>query len=141
MDIHKACKQLSVCDNKEKGAAALLTIVIIAAAVLIMVYNASLLGLGELDLGYTSQKGGEAQSIADGCIEEALRRIRLDANYSGDSLNLGAGSCIMTVSTSDNISTITVTANIDSEYYKKIEVVADLNESPIVITSWKEKND
>lgn len=139
MIIHKAFKQQLAHGNK--GIATLLIIVIISAATLIMAYSASLLGLGELEMGYTSQKGAETLSVADGCAEEALRRLRLNPSYSGGNLQLGNGSCIITIATSGNISTTTVTANIDSEYYKKIEVVADLNESPMAITSWQEKSD
>jgi len=122
--------------NKERGVAALLTIVIVAAATLIMAYTASLLGLGELDLGYTSQKGAEAMSVADGCMEEALRRIRLDTGYSGGSLSLGGGSCI--IERSGN--TITVTGTVD-EYNKKIEAEISLNGNVITINSWEEKDD
>ncbi len=60
------------------GFAALLAIVVIGAAALIMAYNSSLLGLGELESGYTSQQGSEAFSLAEGCMDEALRRLRIN---------------------------------------------------------------
>ncbi len=128
----------------ERGVAALMTIIIVAAAVLIMAYSASLLGLGELDLGYTSQKGGEAFSVADGCMEETLRHIRLDTSYSGGSLTTSNGSCIINVETSGNDRTITVTASTTDEYYKKIETNITLSTDiiPVItINSWEEKSD
>jgi len=130
--------KLFLCFSDQQGVVALLTVIIISAAVLIMALNASLLGLGELDLGYTSQKAGEVFSIADGCMEEALRRLRLDAAYSGDALNLGSGSCIIEVDTIGSISTIIVTANIDNTYYKKIQTTANVIDSVISINNWKE---
>jgi len=117
--------------------AALLTIVIISAAVLIMAFSASLLGLGELDLGYTSQKGGEALSAADSCVEEALRRLRLDSDYSGGDLNVGQGSCIINITVNGSDRTITAESTV-GEYHKKVQAEATLSGSDTAITSWQE---
>mgnify|MGYP007123701188 CR=1 FL=1 len=125
-------------NNKQKGVAALLTIIIVGASALIMAFSASILGLGELDMGYISQQGAETLAIADGCMEESLERLRNDASYAGGSLSLGDGSCIITVSTSGNNSTTTVTANIDSKYFKKIRTTADINNGIVSIDSWEE---
>lgn len=127
--------------ENQKGMVAILTIVIISASVLIMAISASLLGLGELDMGYTSQRGAEAFSIADGCVEEALRRIRLDEAYTSTdaSLFINQGACIMNV-IGDDVKTITVIASTTDGYYKKIEVNISINDSVIVINSWKEKS-
>ncbi|MFH1451451.1 MAG: hypothetical protein ABIF89_02475 [bacterium] len=130
--------------KNQKGVATLLMIVVIAAAVLTMAYSASMLGLGELELGYTVQKGGEAASLADGCLEEALYRIRLDQNYGlseGDiSLTLFDGSCIIRITGNGDNRTISVLATI-GQYYKKIETDIVISEGFININSWQEKED
>ena len=126
--------------KNQSGIAALLTVVIVAAATLIMAYSASLLGLGELELGYTSQKGAEALSAADSCVEEALRRLRLDSNYSGGTLNVGNGSCIMNITANGNDRTIAAESTI-GEYHKKIEAQIALSGNVITINSWEEKED
>ncbi|MFC1595129.1 hypothetical protein ACFL3E_01730 [Patescibacteria group bacterium] len=123
-----------------KGIAALLTIIIVGAATLIMAYNASILGIGELDLGWTSQKGGEALSIADGCMEEAYRRIRLNTNYSGEYITSSNGSCIINIMIQDGTRKITVTASTTNGYYKKLESQISLSGNVISITSWAEKS-
>lgn len=123
--------------NDNRGVAALLTIVIIGAAVLIMAASASQLGLGELESGYYSQKGEEAFSVADGCAEEAMRRLRMDANYAGGSLNLGAGSCIISVVVAGSSRTVDVVGTV-GEYNKKIEVSLTLNGNVITIDNWSE---
>ena len=82
------------------GFAALLAIVVIGAAALIMAYNSSLLGLGELESGYTAQQGSEAFSLAEGCMEEALRRLRIDpSGFSSMALLsfTGGGSCSVAI--------------------------------------------
>ena len=121
-----------------KGAAALLTVVIIGAATLIMAVSASFLGLGELDLGYTAQKNAEVFNIADGCMEEAMRHLRIDSTYAGAALSLGDGSCIISVVAVLNDRTITVEAALGA-YNKKIEASLTLTGNVITLNSWQEK--
>ena len=108
--LHKHFKQPLAYDNN--GAAALIVVVVIAVATLIMAVTASSLGLGELDQGYTGQQGAEAFAVADGCMEETFRLIRLDTSYgvASGSLNLTTtnGSCTIEVSSSGSTRTITV---------------------------------
>jgi len=126
--------------KNKQGIAALLTIVIISVAVLIMALSASSLGLGELELGYTSQKSGEALAVADSCTEEALRQLRLSASYTGGSFNVGDGSCIITVIASGTQRTITAESTV-GDYHKKIQVTATLLGSETAINTWSELTD
>jgi len=128
--------------NKQKGGAILLIVIIIAVSTLIMAYSSSFLGLGELDLGYTSQKGAEAFSIADGCIEETLHRIRLNANYGvgiGEiNLSVNNGSCIINVTDlGENQRRISVAGTVNN-YTKRIETELILNGNIITVISWAE---
>jgi len=130
--------------NDKSGIAALLTVVIIGAAVLLMVLASSFLSLGELELGYNFQKAGEALSLADGCLEEALYRISLDSNYGlgvGDiNLAFSNGYCIINISSNADQRTISILSRVD-DYYKKIEARADLSGGAIVLIAWEEKDD
>ena len=128
--------------NSKKGAAALISVLIISAAALIIAFSSSMLGLGELDLGYTSQKSNEALSLADGCMEEILRRIKLDTNYgvgAGEiSLTLGNGSCkISIIDLGNNQRQITISSNI-GKYNKKIASQILLTGNVITINFWEE---
>jgi len=122
-------------DNR--GIAALMIVVVIGSATLILALSASFLGLGELDMGFTAQKGGEASALSDGCMEEALRQIQLDSNYSGETLNLEGNSCIIGVQSNGNNRIIIVSAFID-DYSKKIEVNLTLDGNIITLNSWQE---
>ncbi|KKU48575.1 hypothetical protein A3H10_03600 [Candidatus Uhrbacteria bacterium RIFCSPLOWO2_12_FULL_46_10] len=130
------------------GFSALLTVLIIGVVALTMATSASLLGLGELELGYTYQKGGEAFSVADGCLEEAMRRLRLDAGYTGSpSFPVVNGSCtISVVDLGGNQRRLTILGQSGS-YYKKIQavitVVAQIPGSLNIVTinSWEERSD
>ena len=129
--------------HQQRGVAALVAVVVISAAALIIAWNASMTGLGELESGYASQKGSEAMSIAEGCIDETFRRIRLDTSFglSGSvQLLLANGSCIIqVVDLGSNTRRITATAQTNTNYYKKIETTVILAGNVITLMGWEEK--
>lgn len=150
---HQSSSVESACNPynpRNKGFAALLAVIIIGAAALIIALNSSLLGLGELDLGYTSQKGEEAFSVADGCMEELLRRIRIVPGYqlnaatttNFDIFGNGSAFCDFKITDVDGVNTRRlVVKGIRGSYNKLIRVNstlsgAQLNE--ITITKWEE---
>lgn len=110
-------------------------IVIIGAATLIMAYSSAMLGMGELELGWYSLKGSEAFAIADGCMEESMRRLKIDSAYSGGALNLGAGSCTITIVPSGSDRTITIVGT-TGNYNKKIEAGVTLSGGDVILNSW-----
>ena len=130
-------KKIIYSRNDNRGVAALLTVVIIAAAVLIMAYTASILGLGELDMGYTSSQGTKSYVSADGCMEEALYRIRKNNSYTGGTLSLDNGSCIISVSGSDPDYSVAVTSTINN-YTHNILSTITISNGVIIINSWQE---
>jgi len=123
-------------DNR--GMVALLTVIIVSAAALLMAFSASMLGLGEMDMGYTSQKGQESLSFVNGCAEESLRQLQLDANWGGGTLNLMGGSCIIGVLTNGNNRVLTVSGTIDN-FTKKLQILASVNNGMVSTTSWQEQ--
>lgn len=132
--------------KNKKGVAAMVTVVIIGAAALLMAFSASMLGLGELEQGYVAQQGGEVFAAADGCLEEALRRLRLDDQYavsSTENLTLFNGSC--TIDTTDlgsNQRRVVVKGTV-GDYNKKIQIEITLSGAAlniITIDSWAELN-
>lgn len=127
--------------KNSEGVAALLTVVIISAAVLIMAYSSSIMGLGELELGVTESSGQEAFSVADGCMDEALERLRKDSSYTGSYLSTANGSCMISVATVGSNSTTTVSASSTDGYYRKIETAASVSGGVVTVTSWEEKSD
>ncbi len=135
--------------NLQAGFAALLAVIIIGAAALIIALNSSLLGLGELDLGYTSQKGSEAFSVADGCAEELMRRIRINNSYqlnaastTFDLFNDTTASCEFRITDMDGVNTRRFIVRGTRGIYTKLIRInatlagAQLNE--ITITRWEE---
>ncbi|MDO8260563.1 MAG: hypothetical protein Q7T50_03660 [Candidatus Magasanikbacteria bacterium] len=130
----------------QDGLAALMVVVVIAASVLIMAYNASLLGLGESEMGFSSQKGGEALATAEACSEEVLRRIRIDSEYGVGAGNINllisGNSCIINVNKSLNTRSILIVGTAD-QFNKKIQInisLTGVNNDEITVNSWEEKN-
>lgn len=121
----------------KRGVAALLTVVIVSAAVLIMAFSAAFLGLGELDMGWTSQKGEEARAWTEGCLEQALYRLKWDDNYSGETLSIGDNSCIIEVQTNGNERSLLVLGTINN-YQKKIGANVTLINNNLTLNSWQE---
>ncbi|HBU07347.1 MAG TPA: hypothetical protein DEB09_04670 [Candidatus Magasanikbacteria bacterium] len=123
-------------DNR--GMVALLTVIIVSATALLMAFSASMLGLGEMDMGYTSQKGQESLSFVNGCAEESLRQLQLNANWPGGTLNLMGGSCIISVFSNGNNRVLTVSGTIDN-FTKKLQILASVNNGMVSTTSWQEQ--
>lgn len=117
---------------------ALLVVVVVGVASLILAVGVVLLNLNEIDMAYSTARGEEAFSIAQGCSDEALARIRVDGSYAGDYISFDNGSCIITVATLGSISTSTITASTTTGYYKSIEVVATKTGRSISVDSWRE---
>jgi Tfp pilus assembly protein PilX len=123
--------------DNEKGVAALLVVVIICVVALLIAVGASRLGLGEMEAGYVKQKNDQTINSAEGCMEEALERLRRNSAYAGGSLNISEGSCIITVVANGTARTITTSVTA-GEYNKKIQVSATLGGAAIIINSWSE---
>ncbi len=122
-------------DNR--GVAALLTVVIVSAAVLVIAFSASILGMVEMDMGYTAQKGQESFSFATGCGEEALRQLQLNASWSGGTLSFADGSCIIEVVANGNNRTITVLSGVNN-FNKKLQILVTVNNGIVTLNSWQE---
>ena len=128
----------------ERGVAMLVVVVVISAAALIMAVGSAMLGIGEIDTAYTSARGGEALSIVDGCMEEALERLRVDNSYVGGTLTPPNGSCTISISVAGVNRTIDVFGTVNATYNKKIRAMATLppdRSSVIIINSWQEMTD
>ena len=143
MDIGKF-ETMKLATQKKRGVAMIIVLVALSAAAFIMAYGAIFLGIGELDLGYTSSGGGEALSLTDGCLEEAIGRLRVDSAYTGSTLTLTRGSCTINISVAGSNRTIDILGTVGSLYNKKIQAMVTLppdRSSVITINSWQEMTD
>jgi hypothetical protein len=136
--------------TRRSGAIAVMIVLIVGAAAIIVASSSLLLSMGDIDEGYTAQRGSEALAVADGCIEETTRRSRLDENYGigAGTINLTVsnGSCTIDVSdigTSPEKRRVDVTGT-SGVYHRKLraEYTLTTDTRPVVsVTSWEELTD
>lgn len=126
--------------NSKNGFIALTSILVISAVALAVTVSISLLGVGEAKSSLDFKKGQEALKIAEGCVEEALLRLRDDASYSGGSLNVGNGSCTINISGTGSDRTIDVSAtlSVPPDYVKKLQITAKRIGNSINSITWQE---
>ena len=124
--------------KNKNGVAMLLVVIILTAAALIVASSVLFQGLGELDMGYTYQCGEESFAAVDGCVEDALQRLKIDSGYTGGTLALGNGNCIIGVSGILPNKVIMATSTVGS-CVKRLQTNVTINSGSITINSWLEK--
>ncbi len=144
MNMNSKARQASAYKKDQSGIAALIIILTFGAVALLMAQSAANLGLRELDLGFMSARAGTAFSVANGCAEEALLRLRLDQNYEvGHTAGLSVlgGSCTISISDTGSapVSREITVVGTSGEYTKSIEINVTIMQNVIDITSWDEK--
>lgn len=122
--------------KKEQGFVVLLLIVTVASVIFLVAYNAILLSLRELELGYTLNKSYQVSALAEGCLEESLRQLILDLSYSGGTINTTNGVCTVVVQDLVSDKQITVTTVVDS-FTQEYEALVNMETAPYVINSWE----
>ena len=112
--------------STNSGFMALSSLLLISVVTLGIVLSVSLLGVSESRSSLDYKKGLEVLSIAEGCMDEALLRIKDTTNYQGGSLNVGSGECTINIVGADENRTITVQAQITQDPGYTREIVADV---------------
>ena len=118
----------------KNGFIALVSVLIISAIAIIIGVSISLLGMSELQMGFSENQSFKAFNYADACTEEALERLRINwANYSG-SLSFDEGSCTINTVVSGGSATINLVGTVDN-FTRKIQISVD---SSLNVTAWEE---
>ena len=107
----------------------IVSITITTAAVMIVVTNS--IGASKI------QQGEIGFSVAESGMENALIRLLRNPSYSGETLDVGNGEAIITVSGTSPI--IITSEGFEGNFKRTIEVQAQYVNSILTVTSWKEK--
>jgi hypothetical protein len=125
--------------------AALLVVVTLGAAAVVIALGAVRLGVSELDLGYLAQRSGAVLAVADGCLDEVLRRLRFDPNYGvgagSFSVPVDDGSCTMTVVDLGAGRRQLTAVGAAGSYRRKVAVEVNLSGPAFVVERWEERTD
>lgn len=126
----------------QNGFATLATMVVVFFVALLLAMGIQFLGLGELQHGYTSNLGEQAFAIGDGCVDEALQRLRFSSSYAGGTVTHGDDACTIAVSGSGGTRQVDVAATVNGHIVREIRAqVALTAASPrnvVSVTSWEE---
>lgn len=125
--------------NSENGYVAISIILLLSVVLLGIIMTVTGLGIGEGQLSLARSKGENTLFFVEGCMEDALLKLRADGNYGigGSVIARPEGTCtITTVSNGNNNYTLTATTT-DPSYVRKIQVIVNRDYS-ITLTSWQE---
>ena len=120
----------------QKGFIALTSVLVISVVVLSITLTIVYLSIGQGQSSLALSKGEDQLAFVEGCMEDALLKIKVNSSYAGGSITRPEGTCTITVSQAGNVYTMT-SMGTTSVYKRTIQVVATRGSS-IVITSWKE---
>ncbi len=127
-----------------RGVSLLIAVIILGSSLLIISASALVIGLGMRESSYVAERGTEALSLADGCMEEAYIRIRRDALWGLSAplpFTAPNGSCTIQVSDlGGSVRSIDVSAVV-VEYTKHIRSQYSLLGAVPVVLSWEERSD
>ncbi|MFA5134896.1 MAG: hypothetical protein WC505_03875 [Patescibacteria group bacterium] len=126
--------------HNQGGYIALIAVLIIVVVTLSIGLSMNVLSIGETQSGLRTQQAVQSFTAADACMQEAYLRLEQSGSYAGGSLNVGFGSCTITVVDSGPVQkTITVTADV-SGIQRKFESTVTLTGSVVSVDAWKELN-
>jgi len=126
--------------RNDHGFAAITSMIVISVVVLAIATSVALMGIDHAQNSLSTTKSLEANTMAKSCVEEALYRLRDDANYTGGSLVFTDGSCVIVISgtgSNRDISSISTITGPPSYVYSLLVSVKRTGQS-INITNWQE---
>jgi Flp pilus assembly pilin Flp len=124
--------------KNEQGAAAIMVTIIMLVVATLIVSTTALIGLDDLEIGYSAQVGEDALLSAESCLEEAYVRLTRNSSYTGGSLNVGDATCTITV-TGTPCGTCTITAEAtQAEFTRTLEATVSAS-GTFDITNVEEK--
>lgn len=122
----------------ERGAAALIVVVILMAVFVLVISRVALTGLDELAANQSAQLGTTTILSAESCVEEAMLRLSRNNTYAGGSLTVGDIACAISVTgTPCGTCTIDVEANAPN-YTRRIQSDVQVIGSVVNVLNWSE---
>lgn len=128
--------------RRQNGFATLATMVVIFFVALTLAMSVQFLGLGELQHGFASNLGEQAFAIGDGCVDEALQRLRYSSAYAGGTVTHGDDACTIAVSGSGGTRQVDVVATVNGLVVRSLKVgvsiTAGVPRNVVSVTGWEE---
>jgi hypothetical protein len=123
-----------------RGAALLIIVLLIGAAGLALAVSSVWLGVGGRELAQVWDGATQAKLVAEGCLENALLRLKIDPAYNGETLSQSGKSCIITITKSGvplSSATVSVAATA-GDYGQQLSADIEASGQDFKIVSWSE---
>lgn len=128
-------------NSQGSGFIALTSVIILGAVVVLLIIGMFGGAVGEMEREGARERGEEALSWANLCLETALGKLREDSGYTGDEsieIENVEGSCdILPWEPAGGIITIKTEGEV-AGYTKKMEAEVEEGSDPLNIISWQE---
>jgi type II secretory pathway component PulK len=125
--------------RRQAGYVALLTVLVVGAAATAIALVLLTSGVNSQRSTLIEQQSKQSRGLAVACAEEALQLIHDNIAFSGtNTLTLGQGTCIYTVSVTAATTRSVVVSGTVGNVVKKIQLSVTIGTSSISITSWQE---
>jgi hypothetical protein len=121
--------------KRNSGYILIFSIIIIASIMTVVVIRGALTTTTNLEKNFTLVNEQKIELYTEGCLEEGLIQMNRDEGYAGDSYSIDSGTCVVSVSGSGNVRTVSASGELDGYF---MDLSADVTLVPFVITSWDE---
>ncbi len=124
----------------------MVTVLVMMAVLLAIGLTVASIGRDEIALAGIVQDGDQAFSVADGCAEEAIDRLKGDSAYAGGTYSLAGGACTVAVTNLGGSNRAVSVAATYADNGRGIDVNVTLktntaaNAKTVTINSWLESN-
>ncbi len=124
------------------GASVLIAVLLMSAGLFLIAWRTMITSISDADLSLVVAKGRESLSVAEGCAEETLHRIRMNEMYGIGagiiSLAIQNGSCtILVTDLGGGGRSIFVTGTVAQSSHR-LRIECAVSGGAITITSWRE---
>lgn len=120
-----------------QGYVAIAVVLLLSVIILGVMVTVAQLGIGEEQSSLALSKGEDSLHFVEGCMEDALLKLRASSGYTGGSITRPEGTCTVTISNVGTIYTVTATTTA-TNYRRTVRAVVNRGVTAITITSWNE---
>lgn len=122
--------------SRRPGAAILILVLVVGAVSILIGTTLATRGIGFLSIGNADVMSRKVLALADGCAEDALLQLRNDRQYAGGALPRSEGTCLISITGTQENRLLTITATI-SRWSRVLLVTVNLSTPRITILDWR----
>lgn len=119
-----------------KSGQALVLLIVVMVVGTVITSAAVIFAIVNLKAASNLQSGEEAYAIAESGAENAILRLVRNPAYSGETLTVGSGEAVITVSGSGNLTV--VSEGVRGNFRRKVEVTGSYVNNIFTVSAWRE---